>query len=354
MAADGSGRDLVLGTPRGGRLEAHPALAGVDTFRYLPRWGPGKKRVAGPGVRARLRRVYRRLGATAVIANTLESFQAVMAAADEGIPSVWMVHEFAENYRARREWGAIREAASAASCLVFNSDASRKQVSALGEGLESKACRVYPGIDPGLFPARSRPSPGPGFRIGCVGDICPAKNQLGLIELLAPLLREFPEAGLHLIGRVPAAFAAYGKEVEHRIGRLDAPAKVVLEGEKTDAPALIADLDLLINAAPHESFGLAVLEAMAAGVPVVAVDGGGPGELLGPLGAVVPPGDGPALQNAVSRAVAASAGERRMWAQAARARIEERFLLRDYAGNMLEILTRLTAAERRPRGGPDG
>lgn len=57
-----------------------------------------------------------------------------------------------------------------------------------------------------------------------------------------------------------------------------------------DAIAHIALCDVIVNASDEESFGLVLLEAMAIGVPVVAADHGGPGEILrhGATGILVP------------------------------------------------------------------
>ena len=70
---------------------------------------------------------------------------------------------------------------------------------------------------------------------------------------------------------------------------------------REDVPVLLPALDLLVHLPRDESFGLALAEAMAAGLPTVATNIGGCREVVrdGLTGLLVPPGDAPALTEAV-------------------------------------------------------
>lgn len=87
----------------------------------------------------------------------------------------------------------------------------------------------------------------------------------------------------------------------------------------------VADLDVLVHPGRHETFCQVVQEAMASGVPVVAVDSGGPRELVdhGRTGLLVPPGDPLALRDAVQE-LAAAPRRRRAMGVTARAAVEPR------------------------------
>ena len=72
-------------------------------------------------------------------------------------------------------------------------------------------------------------------------------------------------------------------------------------GPRDDIPALLPALDVLVHLPRDESFGLALAEAMAAGLPTVATSIGGCREVVrdGLTGLLVPPGDAPALIEAL-------------------------------------------------------
>jgi glycosyltransferase involved in cell wall biosynthesis len=101
-----------------------------------------------------------------------------------------------------------------------------------------------------------------------------------------------------------------------------------LLGERDDVAERLAQADVFVLSSRSEGLPLAILEAMAAGLPVVATAVGGIPELVadGETGLLVPPGDADALAGALRRLVA-DPGLRRRLGEAARARVEERFSL---------------------------
>ena len=84
----------------------------------------------------------------------------------------------------------------------------------------------------------------------------------------------------------------------------------------------LATADLCVWPAVNEAFGMALLEAQASGLPVVAGAGGGVGEIVVPeaTGLLVPPGDAPAFADAV-RSLIVDRGRRTAFAEAARRRV---------------------------------
>jgi glycosyltransferase involved in cell wall biosynthesis len=97
-------------------------------------------------------------------------------------------------------------------------------------------------------------------------------------------------------------------------------------GERADIPQLLASADLFVLSSRSEGLPVAVIEAMAAGLPVIASRVGGVAELVedGVSGLLVPPGDPEALAAAI-RHVVADPEARRALGAAGRARAEELF-----------------------------
>jgi glycosyltransferase involved in cell wall biosynthesis/O-antigen/teichoic acid export membrane protein len=115
---------------------------------------------------------------------------------------------------------------------------------------------------------------------------------------------------------------------------------------------LLAEADILLLPSRHEGLPVAILEAMARGVPVIATDVGDVADAVGHglTGLLVPPGDAAALAAAIVQLVTAPALRARMGA-AARARHAEAFELRAYAAQLAGILRAVRARRARPAAG---
>jgi len=125
---------------------------------------------------------------------------------------------------------------------------------------------------------------------------------------------------------------------------------VQLLGERGDVRELLADADVFVLSSRSEGLPISILEAMAAGLPVVASRVGGVVEIVvdAETGYLVPPGDEGALAAAIERLLADSSLRRRLGA-AGRARAEALFDLPEFRHAHLELYARELAA----RGLPD-
>jgi len=138
------------------------------------------------------------------------------------------------------------------------------------------------------------------FVIGTVGRFDPIKN-------LPLLLRSFKDIHQQK-NRVKALLVGDGPEmdrVRRLIAELNLDASVILTGYRRDAARLTAVMDLFVLASFSEGTSMALLEAMAAGIPAVVTAVGGNPEIVvaGQTGWVVPSADQPAMVHALHAAI---------------------------------------------------
>jgi glycosyltransferase involved in cell wall biosynthesis len=151
------------------------------------------------------------------------------------------------------------------------------------------------------------------FRIGMVARLEAHKDQPTLVRAAGVLGKRGLDCEVWLIGEGSRRF-----ELEQLIAAEGLCDRVRLLGMRRDVPELLGQLDLFTFATtPDEGQGIALVEAMAAGVPVVASEVGACREVLddGALGLLVPPRDPAALADAIERvreepAAAAARAER--------------------------------------------
>lgn len=139
-------------------------------------------------------------------------------------------------------------------------------------------------------------------RLGMVARLEQHKDQPSLIRALALLRDQGVQADLWLIGE-----GSQRPQLEALIADLQLEQQVQLLGSRRDIPALLAQLDLFVfSARPDEGFGIALAEAMAAGVPIVATDVGACREVLqgGRCGLLVKPNSPKALADGIRQALA--------------------------------------------------
>ena len=173
-----------------------------------------------------------------------------------------------------------------------------------------------------------------------VGRFAPQKNHLLLIEGVARVLVKHPYIELWLVGDGPLR-----TEVERLVLEKKLQNHVRFMGLRRDIPELLAQADVFLLPSDWEGLPLVVLEAMAAGRPIVATRVGGVPELVeeGKTGFLVPPQAPDALAGAILR-LAKDPELRRRMGEAARKRALERFDIRQtaqaYGELYLKLLTR--------------
>lgn len=132
--------------------------------------------------------------------------------------------------------------------------------------------------------------------IGNVARFCEAKDHPGLLRAFHMVQSTHPGARLLLVGDGETRPQAEALRDTLALG--DA---VHFAGTRQDVPALLRAMTVFVLSSRHEGMPVAVLEAMACGVPVVTTDVGGISELVrdGETARIVPPGDPQALADAL-------------------------------------------------------
>jgi glycosyltransferase involved in cell wall biosynthesis len=159
--------------------------------------------------------------------------------------------------------------------------------------------------------------------IGVIGAVIPQKGLQYLVEALAQVRASVPQTRLLIVGDRSDRHAA---ELDRAAERLGVAPAVVWAGHREDIPEILATLDVFVLASLEENLPQSVLEAMAAGVAVVATAVGGVPECVhaGATGLLVPPGDATALAEAIARLLR-DADLRGRFGAAGQRRIREQF-----------------------------
>ncbi|HET8783528.1 MAG TPA: glycosyltransferase family 4 protein [Pyrinomonadaceae bacterium] len=163
----------------------------------------------------------------------------------------------------------------------------------------SKIRVVHNGIDIERF-NRSRGT-GDGVLVGTVGHLAPIKGQDVFVRAAALIAKRRTAVRFVVIGEDKSPQMIHRRSLENLIAELGVCEIVSLPGWRDDVPALLSSLTLFVSAARSEPFGLAIVEAMAAGLPIVATTSEGALEILedGHTGKLVPANDHEALANAI-------------------------------------------------------
>jgi glycosyltransferase involved in cell wall biosynthesis len=156
--------------------------------------------------------------------------------------------------------------------------------------------------------------------LGIVGTILPSKGHLYLIRALPKILSAAANVRLAVVGTHESP--EYVDLLRQEAKRLGVESKIAWIGHREDVPIVMSAFDVCVVASLKENLPQVVLEAMAAGVPVVATAVGGIPEcvLSGETGVLVPPRDSNALaealvgllRNAALRGALGAAGRRRV------------------------------------------
>lgn len=116
--------------------------------------------------------------------------------------------------------------------------------------------------------------------IGTIGELKPLKGQRDFILTAQIVAREFPEAYFAIIGRDNSLKKDFRRELKRLVKIFDLENRFLWLDWVEDTATVLHTLDVFVSVSHSESFGLAILEAMASGTPIVATATEGAKELL--------------------------------------------------------------------------
>jgi lipopolysaccharide heptosyltransferase II len=208
---------------------------------------------------------------------------------------------------------------------------------------------VYRGVDLDRFKYRQPDeSPKREFVIGIIGRLSPIKGHTYFLRAVSKAIKSVPRLKVLVVGDAPAEKAKYRQELEDLVRRLGLSRYVEFLGRRSDIPEILSRLDVLVLATTtQEGFGRVIIEAFAAGVPVVATSVGGVTEIIrdGDNGLLVPPEDSQAMSEAVVRLLK----DRRLsgeLAQKARNDAEEKYTLDKMVSDTVKIYEEAAEVKR--------
>lgn len=189
--------------------------------------------------------------------------------------------------------GLERIAARWCRTIVVVADAERRAGLEARIGAAAQYRVVHNGIDTAKFDLPRRPVRG---RVVAIGRLARQKRPDLVVHAVARLRERRADIEVLLVGDGPERPA-----VERLVTELGLGGQVQLLGNRDDVPELLATAESAVLASDYEGCPLSVLEAMAAGVPMVATRVGGVPELLadGITGRLVEPGQPDALAAAI-------------------------------------------------------
>lgn len=190
--------------------------------------------------------------------------------------------------------------ASFSSLIIVVSQWDKNKAGQQLSGRQDKFRLIRYAINPGEFRDEAGGSrvrnefglSGADLIVGMVACFKPQKSPLDFIKLAGVVAKDFPNVKFILVGD-----GVLRKKISALINKLNLKDRVILTGWRDDVASILSCLDVFVLTSLWEGVPIAVLEAMAAGLAVIATDTGGVGEVVldGKTGYLVKPHDIQAL-----------------------------------------------------------
>ena len=209
----------------------------------------------------------------------------------------------------------------------------------------SRVYTIYNGLSLARFESSIRQA-GPVGRelVTSVGNIRRVKGHDVFIRAAAIVAQQFPKVRFSIAGEI--LDEDYFQELCSLVDTLKLTDQFCFDGGVTDLPQHLARADIFVLPSRSEGFSNAIIEAMAASLPVVATSVGGNSEAVedGVTGFVVPPEDPAALADAVMRLLTNPSRSKAM-GEAGRQLAARRFSSETVLSQVIEVYSRLLSTK---------
>jgi glycosyltransferase involved in cell wall biosynthesis len=290
-------------------------------------------------------RLIRRRRVDLVHTNTGITVSPALAAWLAGVPHLWHIREWFQEFRSVwRPYACYITALSRRVIAVSEAIAAqfsyRRKVLVLHNGFTLEEFKVPK--EQWRAEVRERFGLGQAFVVGCVGRIkFVRKGQEFLVQAASRLRQKGRQVRYLIVGSAAPGNESHLTELRRMIRELGLEEQVVLAGEMADPRPAYAAMDVcVLPSAQPEPFGGVVMEAMAMGLPVIATRLGGSIDQVaeGETGFLVPPGDPAALAEKIEQLMDDPSLRTRL-GQAGPERIARCFLLADKVRELEQIYT---------------
>ena len=267
--------------------------------------------------------------------HTISVLSGAAAARITGKPHIWHISEIVTRPRRLTKW-LTRLVPPFSTRIVAISDAVRAFIADGREIVRTRVEVIPNAMDPARFGnggARARIRRelglGDGIVIGMIGRVGLWKGQEVLIDAARIVVKSHPDVRFLLVGGVHDNQQKHFDALRSQIAQNQLGDSILVSDFRSDVPEVLDAIDIFVQPSVQpEPFGMTILEAMSARLPVIASNHGGPPEIVveGKTGFLTPPRDAPALAQRINDLIEAPELRHAMGA-AGRSRVETEYSL---------------------------
>lgn len=156
----------------------------------------------------------------------------------------------------------------------------RRKVALIANGIDAKALNAHERAEASVGFRSLHGIPQEAMLLGTVGELIPLKGHRDLVLAANEVAKRFPDTRFVIVGRDNSVDKKFRRELRRMVKVFGLEERFLWLDWVDDTAELFAALDIFVSASHSESFGMAMLEAMACGTPVVPTDTDGARELI--------------------------------------------------------------------------